>query len=494
LLKTIKQYSAIVTAVAVTAIMISCSKDGPVQEISDSRPARLVQMTDCTSYTINEFSELLQALYRLGLSSVYGESSSTIEAALDALSIAHFGDNLPILSAKFLKEGSAGFHFERQNFLYRSVTAAGDSATFSGSVVYPYSNSGKPHTLDGWTIYSDYGSTNNENRMSNFVEVPYFRAAFNQAVTFCDMQGYGATNRKNKEATTELMPCFFDHYAKGRQTVDAAVAANQVLEMKGMKMAQDQFVENMGFSLGAPGALGVVKYIESEKDCPAWVRDSLMRNIRTFAAAGPLNVWDVFTDLVKKDEPLAIFHFPIALVISAFASFPEQFKDYTLYDFFDPRMSDIIVPTILGDTMCIIDAIACNDYEEWAIQGANELETIFEGRITKMLHPGMFDDNGKPNLADPKMALLKMALESYSISNGWSPKSPVLMAHSKDDELTDIDRITAVYNQFKSANNEVRLLPLIGDHTASSFLSHIYVLLNPHPSLYVDKWAPLFTK
>jgi len=505
MIKIIKQLYVIAAAVVMTAVAVSCSKDNdPITEDNDpvvpvdtvpavacTRPERLVQLTGCTRWTVSEFSELLQDLYRLGLGTIYGDSSATVEAALDVISIAHFGDNVPILAAKFLKEGSIGFHFERQNFLYRSVTAAGDSATFSGSVVYPFSNSGMTHTLDGWTIYTDYGSTNNENRMSNFVEVPYFRAAFNQAVAFSDIQGFGATNMKNVDATTPLLPCFFDNYAKGRQTVDAAVAASQVLEMKGLEMAQDQFVENMGFSLGAPGAFGVVKYIESEKDCPAWVRDSLMRGIRTFAAAGPLDTWEVFTDLVEKDEPLAIYHFPIALVVSAFASFPDQFNDYTLNDFFDPRMSDIMVPTILGDTMCIIDAIACNDYEEWAIQGANELETLFEGRITKMLHPGMFDADGKPNLADPRMALFKMALESYSVSDGWNPKSPVLIAHSKDDELTDIDRITDVYNQFKSTNNDVGFLPLAGDHTASAFLSHIYTLLNPHPSLYVDKWAPI---
>lgn len=506
MMKIIKQLYAIAAAAVMAAVAVSCSKDNdPITEDNDpdvpvdtvpavdcTRPERLVQLTGCTRWTVNEFSELLQHLYRTGFDLIFGSESDMVEFTVDAMALTHFGDNIPILAAKFLKEGSIGFHFERQSFLYRSVTAAGDSATFSGAVVYPYSSSGRAHTLDGWTVYSDFATTNNEVRMTAYPEVAYFRSVFNQAAVFSDTQGFGATNIRNENATVPLLPCYFDYYAKGRQTVDAAIAASQVLEMKGMKMAQDQYVENMGVSLGSAGALGVLRYIESEKDCSQWVRDSLLRNIRTFAATGPLNPWDVFMNLLEKDEPLSIYYFPMGMVTSAFASFPDQFRDYTVNDFFDPRMSDIMISTPLGDTLCILDAISCAYFDDWNEGGAQEIESYFETRISKMLHPGMISEDGTPNMDDPKMALLKMALDSWSTTNGWSPKSPVLLVHSKDDELTDVSMITEAYDQFKSTNKDVSFIPLPGDHTVSSFITHVYMLFNPHPSLYVDKWAPIF--
>lgn len=108
------------------------------------------------------------------------------------------------------------------------------------------------------------------------------------------------------------------------------------------------------------------------------------------------------------------------------------------------------------------------------------------------MESSMFNEDGMPNLEDPKMAILKMALESYSISDGWSPHSPVLLAHSPQDDVTEFERVTDALKQFRSVNDDVSFMPLPGNHLVSSFLCHLYMLYNPHPSLYVDRWASLF--
>lgn len=488
----------------IAAVTVSCSKDDiPVSDdpvpdnpapVVETRPQRLVRLTDCTSWTLAEFSELMQTLYRDGLSEIFFDYNAPeqFEYALDAMSIAHFADNAPKLAAKFLKEGSMGYHFERQNFLYSTVTAAGDSAVLSGSVIYPISNSGKPHTLDGWTVYSDFATTNNEVRLSAYPEMSYFRAAFNQAVAFSDLQGFGATNMiPNDATTTQLLPCYFDYLSRARQTVDATIAASQVLDMKGLTMAQDQFVENMGVSLGAPAALGVLKYIETEECCQGWVRDSLMRGIRTFAAGGPINMWDVFTDFLKADVSMEYYYFPMMIATSVFASFPDRLRNYEISDFFNPRMR-IPVPTTLGETIGIIEAVASAHFDNFSSYAADEIEFYFGSKMKRMMESSMFNEDGMPNLEDPKMAILKMALESYSISDGWSPHSPVLLAHSPQDDVTEFERVTDALKQFRSVNDDVSFLPLPGNHLISSFLCHLYMLYNPHPSLYVDRWASLF--
>lgn len=488
----------ILAVTVITTILPACSGDRMDSDLNQEQPAtdmsarpqRLVRLTDCTRWTAYEFSELMQFMYREKFSALDFEFSQ-MESIVDAIAVAHFADNIPILAAKFLSEGSFGYHFERQNFLYRSVTATGDSATFSGSVVYPLANSGNSHTLDGWTVYSDFSNTSNTTRLSNYPEVPYFRAALNQAVVFSDTQGFGATNVRNENATVPLQPCYFDNYTKGRQTVDAAIAASQILDMKGILMAQDQFVENMGISIGGTGALSILKYIESETDCPVWVRDSLMRGIRTFVAEGPMDMWNSTVGLLERDESMTNFVYPIIAVTSAFASFPSQFKDYTIHDFFNPVMSDIMVPTDLGDTLCILDAVARVSYDCWAAYGYDELVAHFGTKIINMMRSGMYNEDGTPNMDDPKTALLKMAMDKYSFSDGWTPKSPVLLAYSSGDELAGLDGIRDIYNRFKSANRDVSLVTLSGDHITATSWSQLYMLLNPRPSMYVDKWASI---
>jgi len=434
-----------------------------------ARPQRLVRMTGCTQWTSGEFSELLQFMSNNYLNGGYG-ASPEYETTAGAIAIAHFGDNVPTLAAKFLAEGSIGFHFERQNFLYRSVTAAGDSATFSGSVIYPCSNSGRPHTLDGWTIYSDFSNTCDVERVSEFPVFPYFRAAFNEAVALGDTQGFGATNVRNDHATTPLLPCYFDPYSKGRQTVDATIAASQVLELKGLAMAQDRYVENMGVSMGASDALGVLRYIQSEKDCPVWVRDSLLRGIRTFAGQGPLNMWESSLSLLEGDGTMSRFVFPMMIVTSAFASFPDQFRDYTIYDFFDPRVRNVMVPTDMGDTLCVLDAVAGAHYRYWFQYGYDELVSVFGTSLRNIMHSSLFAEDGTPNLNDPKMKLLKMAMDRWALSDGWNPKSPVLMVYGSEDELV-------------GGLDGIRKYITVSSRQMKTSVSLRYQVTTPHPPL-----------
>lgn len=424
---------------------------------------RLVEITETKTWTDDDF--------RQAVSQAIDEISD--HADLDDIKLAvgaYMTLKSPVLSALFMLEKSGGWHYEQTNFTYRSVTSTGDSATFSGGVAYPMADSCNHHMLAGISLYHHFLTTSQESRPTNITLPVLLRTLFNEAVIFSDTQGFGAT--------ANLDTPFLDGYSKGRQAVDAMVAALQVLESKSFKLSKKAYYENYGASLGALQALGALRYLESD-DCPDWIPD-IVPGIGTYASTGPIEPLSVFNSYLEVNDLLAFPEVPLCMVMTLMASYPDLARGYEPDDFFNPEISKFS-KVIDGKKCTLFQAIQASAVSQTELRSF--ISQQFGSSLKRMLAPDMLDGNGNFNPASPKGAIIIGALERMSAIQDWTPAHTILLSHSKDDEVMLYDQAYSSYEKLAAAApDRVYFTYSYGNHRASTAMAISRIICMQHPS------------
>lgn len=453
----------------------SCSKDD-ILEPEPFRPDmenrhRLVRTTDVMEYSTQEFSNLFTQGIPSYILWMYpdiqmsaADISNTLRSYIDLQYLKLYGD--------FVGEHHFSYSFKRQSFTYRSVRADGDSATFSGSVLYPAPKSGK-HTLDGMTLIHNYACTDDNELLSKTYDYLYIRAIYNQALVFCDTEGFGADYG-------HYAP-YFDGYSKGRQHIDAAIAANEVLRKEGIYLKNNAFTENLGISLGGNAALGAQKYLEST-ECPYWVEEEVLPNFRSFVTDCPTSI-DRILDYYSMHDSLTIPCTVPMMISTLFAKQPEVSNEFSFYDFFDEHINDRKLTNSkgkkVGELDAFIQSLLPNDYIFYYFMG-------YGSNMKKFMNHSLFNEYGEFDESRRQVQLLFNCLEKISIAENWSPKHPILWTSSPNDDVIPFLTSENTYDEFKRNNANVVLIPTRGTHIEATGISMILSYIFERPSTVVN--------
>lgn len=379
--------------------------------------------------------------------------------------------------------GGRSWHIEQANFNYRSVTTTGDSATFSGCVVYPCADDGGSHLLSGITLYHHHLIVNNSDRPTAVARPVWFRPIYNEALVVSDTQGFGETK--------EMITPFFDGYSKGRQTVDAGIAALEVLKAQGIKLPKrGYYTENMGASLGALQALGAQRYIESD-DCPQWIKDTF-KNFRTFSSTGPVETDEVFKAYIDRNDRLVYCDIPMYMMFTVFSSCPDLVEGYKVEDFFDPGVGSFKIRKN-GKEMTLIEGM----YEKLVGSGDiySCMSNLYDKHLKKMLAPGMVDSVGNLDMNNEKAKVLMEALGQLNIANNWIPMNTLLLSHSQDDDVLFYEEAKKSYEKLARHNPYVvSFTDSYGNHELSTGIAIVRMTLMQHPSFHYRPAEPIINE
>ncbi len=466
------KFSATLAVLAVLAVFTSCSKDGfieePFQPDMDNR-YRLVELSNRTEYATDNFNDVFKAYLTSYLDVIDMEVEISPASILSALDV-FINLNYTKMSLKFNLEGHlSGFKFVKQNFHYRSVKANGDSATFSGSVIYPAPKSGKGHRLDGISLVHQCANCDNNDILSKNSAMFSFRAIFNQAVVFSDTEGFGVDYGN--------CPPYFDGFSKGRQYIDAAIAAMQVLKQENITFTRTCFTENIGVSLGGNAALGTQKYLESTQ-CPSWVEREILPNFSTFASDCPTSIKGIFNQYLIDD----ILTFPCVvpmMVSTMFAINPSTRGECQFEDYFDSHINDHMIPNSNGEYVGDLEA-----FTQTLLPSINVYTyfTEYGGNMKLFMNHDLFDPVGRLDMSNRLSQMLSLNLDRLDIADNWSPSHPLFWIHSPEDNVIPFGTAYDTYQQFRKKRGNVLFMPSTGSHVSSSCIDLIYVCLSERPS------------
>ncbi len=469
-------------------IAVSCSEDdkitveqGQEQEQPVDEPTgpdmenrdRLLELTQKYDYDPEDFQQtfvqyLSYYLMALGLDT---ESMGITQEDMSSLIEQYMDYYFNVLKRKFMLEGHVGgYKFVKQCFTYRSVRSNGDSATFSGAVMYPSPLYGGRHKVDGLCFIHQYANMDNNNTLSNAFDLYNLRVMFNQALIFSDTEGFGADYGS-------YVP-YFDGYAKGRQNVDAAIAAAQFLKGKGISVSENGYTENVGVSLGANAAFGTQKYFESA-ECPKWVGEEVLHDFRTFAGNGPTSISRVFDHYCETD--FLYFTFIVPMMVSTMYAGDPSIDDYYSYlDFFDEHANDKTIRNSARVKKGELDV-----FFETLLPFTSLFSYLrdYKNSMKSLMNSSLYTEDGTLNREKKQVQLLYNSLKKVEISDGWAPEHPIVMVHSTDDSLIPYYTSYDSYLDFVENDGNVVFIPTSGDHLESSVLSMIYASIIERPSL-----------
>lgn len=448
----IRKFLAYLAAGAVLATA-GCSKEKDISPQVADTPHRLVEEYLCTSQAIGQVSQIVLVKY-LDLFKGYEDFAAYfINTLIEMLTY--------IQKQEFDNPDNAPWHIEQHYFTYRSVLAAGDSATLSGMVAYPMFNDSRQRPpLNGLTIFNDKVKLV-DNTGQPGLEVAA-RAALNQAVVSTDIEGFGVQSDR-------WVP-YFDAFTKGRQSIDAAIAAKELLESKGITFKSDAKTWNFGISLGGHHALGALKYYESDQ-CPQSVRD-VLPDFRTYASICPIDVRNLFMEYTEKDQ-LEYPFVALMMVSTIFAVFPETQSEYSLEDFLSEDVNTSSVT---------IDSVTCTITESFRrkLMAGDPLRAVLKevtgGYMRNILAPDMFDADGTLNPDNPKSQLLLQTMEHVNLSRGWQPGHPTHLIYSPDDIVIYYNSVKNELDRFIDGGATIELEQSFGAHEFAGFMA-IYKFL-----------------
>lgn len=440
-------------AVGAVLATAGCSKEKDISPQVADTPHRLVEEYLCTSQAIGQVSQIVLVKYLDLFKGYENFAAYFINTLIEMLTY--------IQKQEFDNPDNDPWHLEQHYFTYRSVLATGDSATLSGMVAYPMFNDSRQRPpLNGLTIFNDKVKLV-DNTGQPGLEVAA-RAALNQAVVSTDIEGFGIQSDR-------WVP-YFDAFTKGRQSIDAAIAAKELLESKGFTFKPDAKTWNFGISLGGHHALGVLKYYESDQ-CPQSVR-RFLPDFRTFASICPIDVRKLFLEYTEKDK-LGYPFAALMMVSTIFSVFPETQSEYGLEDFLSQAVNTKTV-TVDSVTYTVPESFRRKLIER------DQLRTVLNeatgGYMRKILAPDMFDQDGNLDSRNPKSQLLLQTMDYVSLSHDWQPAHPTHMIYSPDDTIIYYNSVKDELDRFIRDGAPIGLEQSTGSHEFTGLMA-IYKLL-----------------
>ncbi len=289
---------------------------------------------------------------------------------------------------------------------YRSIDTKGDSIILSGKVVLP--SDGK---FDRYMIVSHYTVGSAAESPSNCFPFEGMFASLGYCVIVPDYLGYGVTS--------QLIHPYLAMDLTARNTLDMYLSVKPFLEACGITPTYDDIVI-LGYSQGGANSLGVLRLIETEYSESIAVR-------RTYAGAGPYDVTATYDKFVTTNHA----SYPCAVPLVVQGMQVASGLSLTMENFATP--------------------IVWQHMDEWFNSKkytTHQMNLFLGTKVTsELIAPAGLDRTSY------EVAELYMAMNSNSIvKTGWTPRSPVYMFHSIDDDTVDFVNAVHAKSTWPDAN------------------------------------------
>lgn len=419
-------------------------------------------------------------------------SSSSLDVSFSSEDVAKIIGNIHrnVLDNHFAKEQytkiseKPKWGIRRIVYKYNSTDHNGNPCVITASAQYPCTlNNLYKHEIPILASFSNiFSGTSGRSTLSFF---PYASGKVYQDALLVvpDYEGL--------DPSSPLRQNVFQSDLLARQQVDAVLAAMEIISNDENNSLSDDFhTENVGISRGGMVALAFAKYMDSEASQE--IQDKI-RLKGSFCAVGPFIQEPVLEHMVNDGTSLGgmsgLFTY---FITSAFRTAPELFKKWKTEDLFSDEYNNKVVE-YEGKSYSLIEYTESLDLPKTL---SREKYAEMDYDVRRMISPDMLAADSTVNYTSEKYLALNAVAKRNNTVDGWTPKHPVRIAYSPDDEFIPVEVGEYAYNILRDASRKNNGAPVTQHRlsipssmsgTSAHFLASIYYIL--YIALVPTPWA-----
>lgn len=320
----------------------------------------------------------------------------------------------------------AGTKIRTISYNYKSFDGTDTPALTSGLLIVPELGGNMLRNR----LYIDNRATQTENAAvpTNRWNVGSILTMTGSALVTADLMGWGTSANK------PINYCCYD--VASRNTVDAAVIAQQMLQSKWLNLNRTNAplpVINEGYSQGGFDALAVQKYLETEATP---YQKAMLPLIKSFCGAGPYSLNRMMDDCLAK-EIYMYGPYLITGLMSAMSYHKDMFKNYQLSDYIDSKMFET----------GIVKMLESKQYGNTDIVGYYFLSGNFNTPGSYAFSSDVLDKGGD------KYKTISKAFEAENLCKGWKPQTPIYFFHAMNDDCVPVGCTMEAQESFGKQSN-----------------------------------------
>ena len=289
--------------------------------------------------------------------------------------------------------------------LYNSIDVDGLPVILSGKVILPAKG-----PIKRYILVSHYTIASNKEAPSNIFSLEGLLVQLGYALIIPDYIGYGITaDRVHPYLVMELT---------ARNVLDMYDAVVPFLKKAGYAPEHDD-IYLMGYSQGGATTMAVQYEIE-RNERPIKIR-------RVFAGGGPYDIkytYDQFVETNWASYPCAV---------------PIMMQGMVVGNKLDLDMSKMMAPYIYENLDKWVNS-------KW--YNTNQINALIGTHITSDLLTPTGMNRSSKEVAELYKAMTENSILTYS----WTPKAPVFMFHSMDDDVVPFENAMRAKSKWKNAN------------------------------------------
>ena len=304
--------------------------------------------------------------------------------------------------------------------IYPSIDLEGEPIMLSGKVILPAKG-----PIKRYILVSHYTIASNAEAPSNIFSLEGLLVKLGYALIIPDYLGYGVT-------ADHIHP-YLVMDITARNVLDMYLAVVPFMEAAGCTPEHDD-IYLMGYSQGGATTMAVQHLIEHHDDEDIKIR-------RVFAGGGPYDVkatYDRFVETNYASYPCAV---------------PIMLQGMVVGNKLDVDMSELMQPYIY------------EHLDEWVNSKrltTGQINDLLGTNITSELLTAKGMDRTSQEVSELYKAMVNNSILTYS----WTPKAPVFMMHSIDDDVVPYENATRAKSKWKDANIQYSL-GHFGGHVAT---------------------------
>ena len=304
--------------------------------------------------------------------------------------------------------------------VYESIDLEGNPIMLSGKVILPAHD-----TIKRYILVSHYTIASNAEAPSNIFSLEGLLVKLGYALIIPDYLGYGLTAH-------HIHP-YLVMDITARNVLDMYRAVVPFMEAAGCAPEHDD-IYLMGYSQGGATTMAVQHLIEHHDDENIKIR-------RVFAGGGPYDVkatYDRFVETNFASYPCAV---------------PIMLQGMVVGNKLDVDMSQLMQPYIY------------EHLDEWVNSKhytTGQINDLLGTNVTSELLTPKGMDRTSREVSELYKALVNNSILTYS----WTPKAPVFIMHSIDDDVVPYENATRAKTKWKGANIQYSL-GHFGGHVAT---------------------------
>lgn len=289
--------------------------------------------------------------------------------------------------------------------LYKSIDVDGQPTILSGKVILPAKG-----PIKRYILVSHYTIASNKEAPSNIFSLEGLLVKLGYALIIPDYIGYGVTvDKVHPYLVMELT---------ATNVLDMYYAVVPFLEKAGCAPEHDD-IYLMGYSQGGATTMAVQHAIEHH-DKPIKIR-------RVFAGGGPYDIkytYDQFVETNWASYPCAV---------------PIMMQGMVVGNKLDLDMSKMMQPFIYENLDAWVNS---------KLYTAGQINTLLGSHVTSDLLTEIGMDRTNKEVSELYKAMVNNSILTYS----WTPKAPVFMFHSMDDDVVPFENAMRAKSKWKNAN------------------------------------------